>query len=36
MFRRADSEDSDQTALMARLIFGFAGRTCHFVAFVLR
>ena len=30
----ADSEDSDQTGRMPRLIWVFAGRTCHFVGFV--
>ena len=28
------SEDSDQTGWMSRLIWVFAGRTCHFVAFI--
>ena len=32
----ADSEDSDQTGRMPRLIWVFAGRTCHFVGFVMR
>ena len=32
----AHSEDSDQTGLMPRLIWVFAGRTCHFVGFVTR
>ena len=32
-FLYADSEDSDQTGRMPRLIF--AGRTCHFVGFVM-
>ena len=32
----ADSEDSDQTGLMPRLIWVFAGRTCNFVGFVMR
>ena len=31
-----DSEDSDQTGRMPRLIGVFAGRTCHFVGFVVR
>ena len=31
----ADSEDSDQTGRMPRLILVFAGRTCHFVGFAL-
>ena len=35
-FRHADSEDSDQTGRMPRLIWVFAGRTCHFVGFVMR
>ena len=30
----AQSEDSDQTGRMPRLIWVFAGRTCHFVGFV--
>ena len=30
-FLRADSEDSEQTGRMPRLIWVFAGRTCHFV-----
>ena len=34
-FLRADSEDSDQTGRMPRLIWVFAGRTCHFVWFVM-
>ena len=33
-FLQADSEDSDQTGRMPRLIWVFAGRTCHFVGFV--
>ena len=36
MFLHADSEDSDQTGQMPRLIWVFAGRTCHFVGFVMR
>ena len=32
----ADSEDSDQTGRMPRLIWVFAWRTCHFVGFVMR
>ena len=32
----AYSEDSDQTGRMPRLICVFAGRTCHFVGFVMR
>ena len=32
----AHSEDSDQTGQMPRLIWVFAGCTCHFVGFVLR
>ena len=35
-FLHADSEDSDQTGRMPRLIWVFAGRTCHFVGFVTR
>ena len=35
-FLHADSEDSDQTGWMPRLIWVFAGRTGHFVDFVLR
>ena len=35
-FLRADSEDSDQTGRMPRLIWDFAGRTCHSVGFVVR
>ena len=35
-FLHADSEDSEQTARMPRLIWVFAGRTCHFVGFVTR
>ena len=31
----AHSEDSDQTGRMPRLIWYFAGRTCHFVDFVM-
>ena len=34
-FLHADSEDSGQTGRMPRLIWVFAGRTCHFVGFVL-
>ena len=30
------SKDSDQTGLMPRLIWVFAGHTCHFVGFVMR
>ena len=36
MFLHADSEDSDQTGQMPRLICVFAGRTGHFVGFVMR
>ena len=36
MFLQADSEDSDQTGRMPRLIWVFAGRTCHFIGFVMR
>ena len=32
----AHTEDSDQTGRMPRLIRVFAGRTCHFVGFVVR
>ena len=35
-FLHADSEDSDQTGRMPRLIWVFAGRTCHFADFVMR
>ena len=35
-FLPADSEDSEQTGQMPRLIWVFAGRTCHFVGFVMR
>ena len=35
-FLHADSEDSDQTRRMPRLILVFAGGTCHFVGFVTR
>ena len=35
-FLHADSEDSDQTGRMPRLICVFAGRTCHFVCYVMR
>ena len=34
-FHHTDSEDSDQTGRMPRLIRVFAGRTCHFVGFVM-
>ena len=30
-----DSEDSDKTGWMHRLIIVFAGHTCHFVGFVM-
>ena len=33
---QADNEDSDQTWQMPRLIRVFAGRTGHFVGFVMR
>ena len=36
MFLHGDSEDSDQTGRMPRLIRVFAGRTYHFVGFVMR
>ena len=32
----AHSKDSDQTERMPRLIWVFAGRTCHYVGFVMR
>ena len=35
-FLHADSEDSDQTGRLPRLIWVFAGCTCHFVVFVMR
>ena len=35
MFLHADSEDSDQTGRMSRLIWVFAGHTGHFVGFVM-
>ena len=35
-FLHAVSEDSDHTGRMPRLIWVFAGRTCHFVGFVMR
>ena len=35
-FLHADSEDSDQTGRMSRLIWVFAGHICHFVGFVMR
>ena len=35
-FLRADSEDTDQTGRMPRLIRVFAGRKCHFAGFVMR
>ena len=35
MFLHADSEDSDQTGRVSRLIGVFAGRTYHFVGFVV-
>ena len=35
-FLHADSEDTDQTGRMPRLILVFAGRTCYFVGFVVR
>ena len=36
MFLHADSEDSDQTGRMHRLICVFAGRNGHFIGFVMR
>ena len=35
-FLHVDSEDSDQTGRMPRLIRVFAERTCHFAGFVMR
>ena len=35
-FLHADSEGSDHTGRMPRLIWVFAGRTCHLVGFVMR
>ena len=35
-YLHANSEDSDQTGQMPRLIWVFAGCTCHFVGFVMR
>ena len=35
-FLQADSEDSDQTGRMPRLIWVLAGHTCHFVGFLMR
>ena len=35
-FLHADSEYSDQTGWMPRLIWAFAGHTCHFVSFAMR
>ena len=35
-FLHADSEDSNQTGWMPRLIRVFAGRICHFAGFVVR
>ena len=35
-FLHADNEDSDQTGRIPRLIWVFAGHTCHFVGFVMR
>ena len=36
MLLHADSEVSDQTGRMPRLIRAFTGHTCHFVGFVMR
>ena len=36
MFPHADSEDSDHTGRIHRLICVFAGRSSHFVGFVMR
>ena len=33
--QKAHGKDSDQTGQMPRLIWVFAGRTCHFVGFVM-
>ena len=35
-FLHADSEDSDQTGRMPRLIWVFAGRTAHFIGSVMK
>ena len=35
IFLHADSEDSDQTGRMPRLIWVFAGSTCHVAGFVI-
>ena len=35
-FLHADTEGSDQTGRMSRLIWVFAGRTCYFVGFVMK
>ena len=35
-FLHVDSEDSDQIGQIPRLIWVFAGHTCHFVGFVMR
>ena len=35
-FLHVDSEDSDQTGQMPRLIWVFAGQTYHFVGYVVR
>ena len=35
-FLHADSEDSDQTGRMPRLIWVFTGRTCHLVGFAMK
>ena len=36
MYPFSAHEDSDQTGRMPRMIWVFAGRTCHFVAFYMR
>ena len=36
MFLHADNKDSDQTGRMPKLILVVAGRTSHFVGFVMR
>ena len=35
-FLHADSKDSDRTGRIPRLIWVFAGCTCHFVGFIMR
>ena len=36
MFLQVDSEDSDQTGWMRRLICVFAGRNGHYAGFIMR